>query len=313
MRSRPPPGGGPGFPPNSGPRASDKRPTSTRSRTGPATNPSCPATSSNASPCPASGSTTPSAVGAPRPWRRPSWGVAWPPTTSTPCRGCWLNLGSLRRNPAEVARRLEDIPRTGPFGRPRPQHVLPPGHRGRDPWLVVPAPRPRDQGRARHPSTPGSRMVATNRLTGHSPGFFSRLHPAPNQAVTADKQRQINASGSQSRRYRDTRALILKKTKQLLTGLASPGPAEPGLGSAGCPSSSRATPESTPDLERRLRGPHRHLATLPRRGGLHGRQLAALLVQRPWMPTPSAGASARTARWRPGPRPWAKSSPNCSA
>jgi hypothetical protein len=60
------------------------------------------------------------------------------------------------------------------------------------------------------------RMVATNRLTGHSPGFFSVYTLPPNQALSAEKQVQINAQRQQTPAYRDTHALILKKTKQLL-------------------------------------------------------------------------------------------------
>jgi hypothetical protein len=60
------------------------------------------------------------------------------------------------------------------------------------------------------------RMVATNRLTGHSPGFFSVYSLPPNQAVSAEKQKQINAKLSQKPEYRDTHQLILKKSKQLL-------------------------------------------------------------------------------------------------
>jgi hypothetical protein len=63
------------------------------------------------------------------------------------------------------------------------------------------------------------RMVATNRLTGHSPGFFSVYTLPPNQALSASKQVQINAKRRQVPEYRDTHALILKKTKQLLSGL----------------------------------------------------------------------------------------------
>jgi hypothetical protein len=63
------------------------------------------------------------------------------------------------------------------------------------------------------------RMVATNRLTGHSPGFFSVYTLPPNQALTAEKQLKINAQRAQVPLYRDTHALILKKTKQLLSGL----------------------------------------------------------------------------------------------
>lgn len=63
------------------------------------------------------------------------------------------------------------------------------------------------------------RMVATNRLTGHSPGFFSVYTLPPNQALGAEKQRQINAQRGQTPPYRDTRQLIQKKTRQLLKGL----------------------------------------------------------------------------------------------
>lgn len=63
------------------------------------------------------------------------------------------------------------------------------------------------------------RMVATNRLTGHSPGFFSVYTLPPNQALSAEKQVQINARRNQAPEYRDTHALILKKTRQLLKGV----------------------------------------------------------------------------------------------
>ena len=59
------------------------------------------------------------------------------------------------------------------------------------------------------------RMVATNRLTGHSPGFFSVYTLPPNQAVSPDDQLRINARLKQEPEYRDIRALILKKSMQL--------------------------------------------------------------------------------------------------
>jgi hypothetical protein len=59
-------------------------------------------------------------------------------------------------------------------------------------------------------------MVAVNRLTGHSPGFFSVYTMPPNQAVTADAQRKINKRREQTPEPRDVRALILRKTKSLL-------------------------------------------------------------------------------------------------
>ena len=60
------------------------------------------------------------------------------------------------------------------------------------------------------------RMVATNRLTGHSSGFFSVYTFPPNQAVSAERQKLINAKRGQTPPYRDVRALILKKTRSLL-------------------------------------------------------------------------------------------------
>lgn len=60
------------------------------------------------------------------------------------------------------------------------------------------------------------RMVATNRLTGHSKGFFSVFTLPPNQAASATAQRRINQKRNQIPQYRDTKALILQKTKNLL-------------------------------------------------------------------------------------------------
>ena len=60
------------------------------------------------------------------------------------------------------------------------------------------------------------RMVALNRLTGHSPGFFSVYTLPPNQAVSIASQRKINAKRKQTPPRRDVAKLILKKSKQLL-------------------------------------------------------------------------------------------------
>jgi hypothetical protein len=62
-------------------------------------------------------------------------------------------------------------------------------------------------------------MVATNRLTGHSAGFFSVYSFQPNQAVTAERQHRINAQRHQVPSYRDTHTLILKKSRALLKDL----------------------------------------------------------------------------------------------
>lgn len=60
------------------------------------------------------------------------------------------------------------------------------------------------------------RMVATNRLTGHSRGFFSVYTLPPNQAVSPERQKKINEKRKQEPEYRNIRELILKKTRSLL-------------------------------------------------------------------------------------------------
>ncbi len=64
------------------------------------------------------------------------------------------------------------------------------------------------------------RMVATNRLTGHSPGFFSVYTLPPNQAVSRERQVKINKKRNLIPPYRDIRQLILKKSRSLLRGLS---------------------------------------------------------------------------------------------
>ena len=60
------------------------------------------------------------------------------------------------------------------------------------------------------------RMVALNRLTGHSPGFFSVYTMPPNQAVSAKSQRKINERRKQTPPPRKVADIILKKSRQLL-------------------------------------------------------------------------------------------------
>ncbi len=59
-------------------------------------------------------------------------------------------------------------------------------------------------------------MVATNRLTGHSSGFFSVYTLPPNQAASQDSQRKINKKRRQNPQYRGTKERILKKSKSLM-------------------------------------------------------------------------------------------------
>ena len=60
------------------------------------------------------------------------------------------------------------------------------------------------------------RMVAINRLTGHSKGFFSIYTLPPNQATSIERQKKINEKRNQITDYRDIKSLILKKSKSLL-------------------------------------------------------------------------------------------------
>jgi hypothetical protein len=65
------------------------------------------------------------------------------------------------------------------------------------------------------------RMVATNRMTGHSAGFFSVYTLPPNQAVTVGRQRRINALRSQTPARRSVPELIARKTRALLRGICN--------------------------------------------------------------------------------------------
>ena len=68
------------------------------------------------------------------------------------------------------------------------------------------------------------RMVAINRLTGHSPGFFSVYTLPPNQATTIERQRRTNARRNQRPEYRDVTELILRKTRSLLRDVPREAP-----------------------------------------------------------------------------------------
>jgi DNA modification methylase len=63
------------------------------------------------------------------------------------------------------------------------------------------------------------RMIATNRLTGHSKNFFSVYTLPPNQAVTQERQIRINKQRKQKPVYKDVKYIILKKTRDLTSGM----------------------------------------------------------------------------------------------
>lgn len=148
-----------------------------------------------------------------------------------------LTRPRLRPPPlAAIAARLEEIPwRRGEAG---PDELLAFYHpdtlrrlMALRAWLVVrcplevPAPDPVDDW---------IRMVALNRLSGHSPGFFSGRTMPPNQAVSVAAQRRLNAKSGLVPPPRDVAEIILRKSRRLLAdgvppahppGLLSVGPA----------------------------------------------------------------------------------------
>jgi SAM-dependent methyltransferase len=72
------------------------------------------------------------------------------------------------------------------------------------------------------PAADWIRMVAINRLSGHSPGFFSGRSMPPNQAVSVKAQLKINAKLGVLPPERDVTAVILKKSNTLLKDGCAP-------------------------------------------------------------------------------------------
>jgi DNA modification methylase len=59
------------------------------------------------------------------------------------------------------------------------------------------------------------RMVATNKLTGHSKNFFSVYTLPPNQACSQQKQIEFNEKSGRIPSYKDTKDIIIIKSHQL--------------------------------------------------------------------------------------------------
>jgi hypothetical protein len=102
-------------------------------------------------------------------------------------------------------------------------------------------------GTAPDPVDDWIRMVAINRLTGHSPGFFSVYTLPPNQAVSAQSQRKINERRGQVPPDRDVKKLILRKTTSLLSDGPVP-PHPPALLNTGPAHSTPAIPTGSVQL-----------------------------------------------------------------
>ena len=90
------------------------------------------------------------------------------------------------------------------------------------------------------------RMVGTNRLTGHSTGFFSVYTLPPNQAVSIASQTRINDRREQTPPNRDVRQIIARKTKSLLSKLDPQDITSLGMGK---PRILTGSSDYTPDIE----------------------------------------------------------------
>ena len=132
-------------------------------------------------------------------------------------------------------------------------------------------------------------MVTLNRLTGHSPGFLSVYTLPPNQAVTVEAQRKINARRRQTPPRRDFRAILSRKSAQLLARRRDRRTERDCSRPAVAPDFRRQLPRADSG-SRTSRATDRDVAAVSRRRRLRDRQLAA----RPgsWASTPAA------CRWR---------------
>ena len=120
-------------------------------------------------------------------------------------------------------------------------------------------------------------MVATNRLTGHSPGFFSVYTLPPNQAASVRSQRRINERRRPGAARPGRRG---PHPPEDPFAAGPPGTRRPGAVRARRPPVAHRVRRPDSGDRRRDRPARRDLAALSRRGELPGRQLAAVLVQR---------------------------------
>jgi hypothetical protein len=138
--------------------------------------------------------------------------------------GCDINplsavLVRPRLNPPtldQVAKRLLEIDFTAAVDRPRDLLVFFHEETLREIAALKHYLLARTQAGQLDPIDDWIRLVALNRLTGHSPGFFSVYTLPPNQAVSLKSQLKINARRNQVPPRREVGKLILKKSRILL-------------------------------------------------------------------------------------------------
>jgi hypothetical protein len=91
-------------------------------------------------------------------------------------------------------------------------------------------------------------LIALNRLTGHSNGFFSVYTMPPNQAVSARAQRKINEKRKQTPPKREITKIILRKSRILLGDLDGTGRATLASASKNAKLLTHAA-DATPEIE----------------------------------------------------------------
>jgi hypothetical protein len=111
-------------------------------------------------------------------------------------------------------------------------------------WLIREAPL---ANTTPDPATDWLRMIAINRLTGHSPGFFSVYTLPPNQATSVANQVKINQKRQQVPPARDIAAVIVKKSRQLLAD-GSPPAHPPAIFGTGTSSRMSHVPDGSVSL-----------------------------------------------------------------
>ena len=180
-------------------------------------------------------------------------------------RCCWPGRGCARRRWRRSRRgwaksSCRGRPRRGP--RPTCWRSSIPTRCARSPPCALLA-RARGVAERSGPVDDWIRMVALNRLTGHSPGFFSVYTLPPNQAVSVAAQRKINADARQTPPPRDVAALILRKSAPPCWPTALPPPHPPPLLMTGPAHDDAGVADGIGRSDR-------HLAAVPRCRGLRG-------------------------------------------
>lgn len=131
-----------------------------------------------------------------------------------------LMLTRPRINPPEpdlVAQRLDEIPQSGVVGEADEKLLVfyHPQVLGKiisiKEWILQ-----REKDKTLDKTDDWIRMICINRMSGHSPGFFSVRTMPPNQAVSVETQEKINRKNNCRPEKKDVKEIIIRKTMSLL-------------------------------------------------------------------------------------------------